>query len=1365
MRLSREKIQRMIDAGGGSSSGGGGGSDIAGGVTQAWVNQNYVSIEFFRKVFKVWAAGETSSDPDVEIMPNDITTTVKDIQAQAGLWTEAFLSALGQGSGGGTGGATTLDQLDDVVITSPTNGQALIYNATSQMWVNGTIQSGTDMATVWSALAAATNEQINASHLSGVLADYVTATSLQTILGDYLTQTAADQRYITIAYFDRLFRAYNGDTLVSHNDTTTTIDNIKAMFGFWTEQYISALGRGTGGSTAMYLSSLADVLLTSPQNGQALVYDSAAHKWVNGNVGGIADMTTVWAALAASTNEQINISHLSDACDGSYLKISRYTFLGASSTNLIDLNDITTVGTYAQYNDATAQYVSNKPITSNYSFRLIVERTRNTDNYLRQRFQAYNSHVVYERRSNNSGSFAGSTWQRVQGNLDDYLLLSGGTMTGALTASVLSSDATRIDYGINFGDAGHIGANSSVFGIYSIGSIVLRPNQTLGHANTNLGVSISSTDFTYNNQTIWHAGNDGAESGLDADLLDGLHADSFFKKYYISKKLVGAGWYRVANLTTYSNSFILAIGEAYNNGNPTPAVFIVNTGYTNATITQVGRAVKDPSNIEKIRLVRYNNGRFHVDVYFRNTNASGNTERINISNLGTESSLDGITMIDWTLISEIESGETVVAEATISENFNADTADKLSTARTIWGQSFDGTADVSGILNADGGILVPSNKTIKIGNAYLSYDSTNNAIRVSANEDGTGVANFYSMGAVTALGAAGGGGQQLDLASLADVLLTSPSNGQALVYNNGKWVNQTIQSGTDMATVWTNLAANTNEQINISHLTTALSDYLPLAGGTITGTNRITFGTAANVSGAGGITWGGNTIIGGNTAGDIGVYADNSIYLRPDVDNGYDAGMIIGRDSLTYNGNDMFPPVRGTYVSTAAARWTIFATIPANTTARSNDLTVLIQGVGYYYTGQMTGSWIVECRTNNSGTPTMQATCLSPKGSSGTVTFGYYIDTTANLIYFGVYTSTRRGYINVVPIKRDNFTILSTPTVLTAEPAGWTAIETRTYVSLADAQTISATKTFSAQQAFTVAQGTSPFTVASSTVVSNLNADLLDGQHASDFAAATDLNDYLPLTGGTLTGMLQVNAPIFGYNYTNSDNTASFIFDKHGNNYSGIGSTTEQDEIYLGACNLDGTWVPNYSQKWYFKGEIRASGSIQAESVKIEQTNEINSYSGLLHLNFRVATDLSLGYGGGNVGIGTTTPSYRLHVDGTIYATGAVTALSDARKKDVLRDAKIGVEQIADAPAVQFLWKGERAKEGLQVGTLAQYWQTVLPEVVMDKGGELSMQYGVAALVSAIVTARKVVDHEQRITELEKENERLRIEIEQLRLN
>lgn len=51
------------------------------------------------------------------------------------------------------------------------------------------------------------------------------------------------------------------------------------------------------------------------------------------------------------------------------------------------------------------------------------------------------------------------------------------------------------------------------------------------------------------------------------------------------------------------------------------------------------------------------------------------------------------------------------------------------------------------------------------------------------------------------------------------------------------------------------------------------------------------------------------------------------------------------------------------------------------------------------------------------------------------------------------------------------------------------------YVTLATNQTVSGIKTFSTQQNFTVATGTSPFTVSSTTVVSNLNADMLDGWH------------------------------------------------------------------------------------------------------------------------------------------------------------------------------------------------------------------------------------------------------------------------------
>lgn len=53
------------------------------------------------------------------------------------------------------------------------------------------------------------------------------------------------------------------------------------------------------------------------------------------------------------------------------------------------------------------------------------------------------------------------------------------------------------------------------------------------------------------------------------------------------------------------------------------------------------------------------------------------------------------------------------------------------------------------------------------------------------------------------------------------------------------------------------------------------------------------------------------------------------------------------------------------------------------------------------------------------------------------------------------------------------------------------------YVTLTTNQTVSGIKTFSTQQKFTVATGTSPFTVSSTTVVSNLNSDMLDGWHLS----------------------------------------------------------------------------------------------------------------------------------------------------------------------------------------------------------------------------------------------------------------------------
>ena len=137
----------MIEgSGAGSGSGGGiGANDLIGYATEVWVNKNFLSIEFFSKLFKAY-------NGNTEVTPNDTETTITNIKAMFGFWTEQYISALGQGSGGGGGGATALIDLVDVAISNPTDGQVLKYNATTHKWYNGTDEGLTSLP--WSSITS-----------------------------------------------------------------------------------------------------------------------------------------------------------------------------------------------------------------------------------------------------------------------------------------------------------------------------------------------------------------------------------------------------------------------------------------------------------------------------------------------------------------------------------------------------------------------------------------------------------------------------------------------------------------------------------------------------------------------------------------------------------------------------------------------------------------------------------------------------------------------------------------------------------------------------------------------------------------------------------------------------------------------------------------------------------------------------------------------------------------------------------------------------------------------------------------------------------------------------------------------------------
>lgn len=109
---------------------------------------------------------------------------------------------------------------------------------------------------------------------------------------------------------------------------------------------------------------------------------------------------------------------------------------------------------------------------------------------------------------------------------------TGDTMTGPLTISSNAGDILDIvgkDHAyIEFYPRGLANGRKAYIGYGSSNSTLL----TIGQQD-NGGVEVivpTGHSFTVNSNTVWHSGNHGPGSGLNADLLDGLHAVSFARK-------------------------------------------------------------------------------------------------------------------------------------------------------------------------------------------------------------------------------------------------------------------------------------------------------------------------------------------------------------------------------------------------------------------------------------------------------------------------------------------------------------------------------------------------------------------------------------------------------------------------------------------------------------------------------------------------------------------------------------------------------------------------------------------------------------------------------------------------------------------
>ena len=106
-------------------------------------------------------------------------------------------------------------------------------------------------------------------------------------------------------------------------------------------------------------------------------------------------------------------------------------------------------------------------------------------------------------------------------------------------------------------------------------------------------------------------------------------------------------------------------------------------------------------------------------------------------------------------------------------NGSAKKALQLTNARKLWGNSFNGTADING------SIIVPSGKYISIGNIKLEYDATNKALKIT-NTTTNEVANLYTSGGVSAYGvgtsSSSGGGLNGSVKAYADAIRLTTEN-------------------------------------------------------------------------------------------------------------------------------------------------------------------------------------------------------------------------------------------------------------------------------------------------------------------------------------------------------------------------------------------------------------------------------------------------------------------------------------------------------------------------------------------------------------------------------------------------------------
>lgn len=394
----------------------------------------------------------------------------------------------------------------------------------------------------------------NLGHVSSVESKTLAAGDIPSLAISKITglQTALDNKLDKSA-FDELFEKVNIGT------ASAPVYAIKAKFGLYTEQFLSARGQnpnGAGGAGVTLLSALNDVELSNLSGGQALVYNGT--KWVNQAIQTGLDEAALGMYLTANNYaKKSDIPSLTGYATQTWVQQQGYLTAHQTIRTLTIQKNGTAVGTF----NPTGSTNTTLNITDVASASTLSSHTGNTTVHITAAERTKWNNVVtdFAAITGTDSDTIINKWEEVVAFLDTYteadtlagllnnkadktqlgsyytktdadnrfVNVTGDTMSGRLTVSTnIDSLAyfNRPDGKEPFIYLQRNGANKAAFTHRSEDYGASIYNAMCGKY---LGITDAGVPHFHGNK-IWHAGNDGSGSRLDADLLDGFHANGLF---------------------------------------------------------------------------------------------------------------------------------------------------------------------------------------------------------------------------------------------------------------------------------------------------------------------------------------------------------------------------------------------------------------------------------------------------------------------------------------------------------------------------------------------------------------------------------------------------------------------------------------------------------------------------------------------------------------------------------------------------------------------------------------------------------------------------------------------------------------------